>query len=54
MLPLLLGSTDTPNPPTHLDSQIPCDLVDLESLVDTHGSCCVPSLLYFFQDVNIA
>ena len=54
MLPLLLGSTDKPNPPTHLDSQIPCDLVDWESLVDARGSCCVPSLLYFFHDVNIA
>ena len=45
---LLQDSTDTLNPPTHSDRQIPCDLVDLELLVGTHSSCCEPSLIYIF------
>ena len=45
---LLHDSTDAPNPPTHLDSQIPCDLVDLEPLVHSQNSCSEPSLLFLF------
>ena len=41
----LQDSTDTLNPSTHSDSQIPCDLLDLELLFDTHSSCCEPLLI---------
>ena len=45
---LLQDSTDAPNPPTHLDSQIPCDLFDLGPLVQSQNSCSEPSLLFGF------
>ena len=48
MPPLLQDSTDAPNRPTHSDSQIPCDLIDLGPLVHSQNNCIEPSLLYLF------
>ena len=39
MLPLILGSIDRPNPPTHSDSQIACDLFVQDSLLLWHLYC---------------
>ena len=36
---LLQDSIDAPNPPTHSDRKIPCDLVDLGPLVHSQNSC---------------